>query len=110
LCLFGNADNNRIITKTVRPGLSDLIKDIAMSKQRSTRSAQEREKLLEALRQNPITSHYARTALDIYHPNARIKELREEGHPIFTHWEKIDTGKGKHRVGKWVLLHGGSGE
>jgi DNA primase len=29
------------------------------------------------------------------------------GLSIHTHWETIETGKAKHRVGKWVLLGGG---
>ena len=71
---------------------------------KSNRSATDRAKLLEALRKGPVTSYRARTELDVYHPNARIRDLRQEGHKIYTHWETIDNGKSKHRVGKWVML------
>lgn len=77
-------------------------------KKQFPRSAQDRAKLLEALRQHPVTSYHARADLDIYHPNARILELRRQGFNIFTHWETINNGKTKHRVGKWVLLSGGN--
>jgi Helix-turn-helix domain len=73
----------------------------------STRAVHQRERLLDALRIAPVTSHFARTVLDIYHPNARVLELRRHGLSIHTHWETIETGKAKHRVGKWVLLGGG---
>jgi hypothetical protein len=58
----------------------------------STRAVHQRERLLDALRIAPVTSHFARTVLDIYH----------------THWETIETGNAKPRVGKWVLLGGGN--
>jgi Helix-turn-helix domain len=107
LCLFSNADDKRIIAKTARLAYP-IFKDMTMKKSTFPRSAQEREKLLDELRQNPVTSHYARTAMDIYHPNARILELRRQGFNIDTHWETIYNGKAKHRVGKWVLLSGGN--
>ena len=72
----------------------------------STRTEHQHQRLLEAFQIAPVTSYFARTELDIYHPNARIKELREQGFNIFTHRETIETPKGKHSVGKWVLLQG----
>ncbi len=51
-----------------------------------------------------INSATAREELDIYHPPARIYDLRQQGHKIITHWETIDTDKGTHRVARWVYM------
>ena len=51
-----------------------------------------------------ITSYQVREELDIYCPTARISDLRKAGNTIRTIWETIDTGKGKHRVARWVLI------
>lgn len=53
-----------------------------------------------------ITTVEARTELDILHPGGRVIELRKAGHNIVTHWQTVHTGKGKHRVARYVLLSG----
>jgi len=41
------------------------------------------------------------------HPAGRVKELKAQGHNIKTEWTVEHTAKGKHRVGRYVLLMGG---
>ena len=65
-----------------------------------------RDKILVWLRNNALTTLHARNELDVFHPTARIQELRDIGHQISTHWETIDTGKNKQRVSKYVLYGG----
>lgn len=74
----------------------------------STDSASQRNRILERLQQGPMTTADARSELDIFHPAARVQELRERGHNIVTHWKTVDTGKAKHRVASYVLLAGGA--
>ena len=67
----------------------------------------QRKRLLEALKEAEglgVTSYYANRELDIYHPPARIKELRQMGWRIETLWETVETDLGKHRVGRYVLV------
>lgn len=52
-----------------------------------------------------LTSHQVRMELDIYCPTARISDLRKRGHHIVTIRQTIDTGKGTHRVARWVLIN-----
>ena len=75
----------------------------------STDSRAQRERLLERLQLSPLSTlqaRQARQALDIMHPAARVKELREQGYNIVTHWTVGATGKGKHRIAYYVLLAG----
>ncbi|MGZ8946404.1 MAG: helix-turn-helix domain-containing protein [Methylococcaceae bacterium] len=60
--------------------------------------------LLAWLQTATITTLQARQELDIFHPAARIQELRDLGYKIDTHWTTVDTGKGKHRSACYVLL------
>ncbi len=65
----------------------------------------QRQRLLKHLKKHgSITSNEARVQLDIYHPPARIKELRDDGNKIDTVWvtwtSEYDT---KHRIAKYVL-------
>lgn len=63
-------------------------------------ASHQRFRLMEALREGPVSTIYARQHLDVLHPAARVQELREEGHRIVTHW----TDEENHRVAKYVLL------
>ncbi|MGZ5018693.1 MAG: helix-turn-helix domain-containing protein [Methylobacter sp.] len=66
-------------------------------------------KLLQALRQKPLSTLDARRELDILHPGARIQELKAAGHNIVTHWSKELSECGKlHRVARYVLLSTGA--
>jgi len=73
----------------------------------STKVQSQRKRILNWLTTKPLTTIQARTELDIMHPASRVQELKAQGHNIFTHWETVDTGKGRHRVASYVLLAGG---
>ncbi len=76
-----------------------------MNEQRfSTDTVAQRDRLLAWLLSSTITTLQARQELDIFHPAARIQELRDQGHNIITHWTTADTGKAKHRVACYALL------
>lgn len=68
----------------------------------------QRERLLEALQRGfAVSTFEARRDLDIYYPPARVKELRDEGYKIQTHWQIVTTDAGiDHRVGLYVLESG----
>jgi len=68
----------------------------------------QRNRILEWLKSGPLTTLQARSELDVMHPSARIMELKAQGHNIHTHRESVDSGKGKHRIAKYVLLVGGA--
>lgn len=70
----------------------------------------QRERLLEALKRGYAVSTFeARRDLDIYYPPARVKELREDGYQIETHWQIVTTDAGvDHRVGLYVMNQGGA--
>lgn len=71
---------------------------------KGTSARDQAARLLEALRCFAITSFEAMRYLDVYHPPARVQQLREQGHKIDTHWQVIETESGdKHRVGLYVL-------
>jgi hypothetical protein len=45
--------------------------------------------------------------LDVYHCPARIKELRNSGLNIVTHWVRVLTEAGvSHRIGQYLLVRG----
>ena len=70
----------------------------------STNVESQRKRILNWLATKSLTTIQARIELDIMHPASRVQELKAQGHNIFTHWETVDTGKGKHRVASYVLL------
>ncbi|WP_024304115.1 helix-turn-helix domain-containing protein [Pseudogulbenkiania sp. MAI-1] len=64
----------------------------------------QRQRLLVALRQGPVTTLQARRLHDVLHPAARVQELRERGNRIITCWVTDNTSEGRpHRVAKYVL-------
>lgn len=71
------------------------------------RNQAQRGRILEWLRSESLTTLQAREHLDIMHPAGRVKELKAQGHDIKTEWAVEHTAKGKHRVGRYVLLMGG---
>ena len=68
----------------------------------------QRQQILAWLYIGTLTTLQARKELDIKHPAARVKELREQGYNIVTHWTTESTGKGKHHIACYVLLVGGN--
>jgi hypothetical protein len=71
----------------------------------SSNAHSQRQRILDHLSREPLTTLQARKELDIMHPAARIQELRKQ-HNIITHWTTDDSGKAKHRVACYVLLAG----
>lgn len=63
----------------------------------------QRTRLLSAIRQFPVSTIEARQFLDIMHPAGRVKELRECGWRIDTHWISQETDCGRrHRVALYI--------
>jgi len=64
-------------------------------------------RLLQALSNFSVNSYEASRGLGIYHPPARILQLRKQGYKISTIWQTIVAENGdKHRVGFYVLCSG----
>jgi hypothetical protein len=71
----------------------------------NSRAAQ-RLRLLKTLLSEPVTTILARDVLNILHPAGRVKELRDRGFDIRTHWLVVHDNWGRpHRVGCYVLHH-----
>jgi Helix-turn-helix domain len=66
----------------------------------------QRARLLEALHElGSITTFEASRHLDVYHPPARAKELRDDGHQITTLRRRVVTEAGAaHSVGVYLLV------
>ena len=61
-------------------------------------------RLLQRLRERPVTTFEAMRELDIYHCPARVLQLRKQGHLITTVWKQVQTEAGTwHKVGMYVL-------
>lgn len=70
-----------------------------------TSSHAQRARLLERLSAGPVDTITARRELNIMMPAARVKELREAGHPIITHRITLtdDHGRAHHGVALYSL-------
>ena len=67
-------------------------------------AATQRQRFLAALHLYPVSSFEASRFLDIYHAPGRVKELRQDGHVIETHWVDAETEAGVlHRIGLYAL-------
>lgn len=67
----------------------------------------QRQRLLAALHEGPVTTLAARLEHEFLHPAARVQELREQGLNIVTHWQTIETiPEARHRVARYVLMPG----
>jgi hypothetical protein len=67
-------------------------------------AATQRDRLMAALHICPVSTFEASRYLDVYHVAGRIKELRDEGHVIETHWIAAETEAGVlHRIGLYAL-------
>ena len=70
----------------------------------------QRLRVQRAIETGPLTTHEARTYLDVLAPAARVFELRQAGEQIDTVWCWQVTGAGKlHRVAKYVHTANGRG-
>jgi len=79
-----------------------------LDKTDNTNLAAQRERLLSALLDAPVSTVQARHELNILAPAPRIYELRHDhGKNIITNWIVSITPEGyKHRVAEYVLLSG----
>ena|SRR5690606_38611130 len=67
----------------------------------------QRTRLINRLKQGPLSTFDARTELDVMHPAARVQELREQGYHIETIWSLEQSPCGRlHRVARYVLHPG----
>jgi hypothetical protein len=67
-------------------------------------------RLLQRLRQGPLSTLEARADLDILHPAARVMELRSEGYCIQTQRTREHSACGQvHVVARYVLMPSGDG-
>ena len=65
---------------------------------------QQCNRLLAALNLFNINTFEASRYLSVYHPPARVLQLRQQGNLIDTVWQKIEAENGVlHRVGCYVL-------
>lgn len=65
----------------------------------------QRVRLLEALSRSAVTTLDARSQLDVLHPAARVKELREAGHDIRTVRVIQQSVNGAlHSVAKYIMV------
>lgn len=71
-------------------------------------AAMQRTRLMEAFTCGwAITTYEAMRYLDIYFPPARVKELRDRGERIKTHWVSAITESGqRHLIGMYVRESG----
>ena len=68
----------------------------------------QRQRLIERLKQSPITTLGARHELNIMHPAGRVRELRLKGYMILTSWlDDRDPQGRQHRVARYVLIQNG---
>lgn len=66
---------------------------------------QQCRRMLEALHRFPLNTFEASRGLGIYHPPARVLQLRKHGHEINTVWETVEAENSiKHRIGCYVLV------
>lgn len=74
-----------------------------------TATSAQRIRLLAALKQSAIDTITARRKLNIMHPAMRVKELRDQGHPIVTIRvdRRDDEGRWHRKVAHYVLRSGG---
>ncbi len=73
----------------------------------SSETTAQRDRLLEALQDGPLSTVEIREELDILSPAPRIRELRQDGYTIATMRENIKIGLNSHRgVARYVLLGG----
>ncbi|WP_199102452.1 helix-turn-helix domain-containing protein [Aquitalea sp. ASV11] len=73
-----------------------------------TSSIAQRNRLLLALLQGPVSTFHARNHLNILHPAARIHELKLQGYEIQSFRIPLfdDYGRPHRRMALYVLVHG----
>jgi hypothetical protein len=85
-----------------------LLETIASEYPGNSAEAQ-RERILSALADGPLTTIEARRWLDCPHPAQRVLELRAMGAEILTHWTHAASECGNlHRFARYALIAEGS--
>ncbi|PMY44563.1 MULTISPECIES: helix-turn-helix domain-containing protein [Pseudomonas] len=69
-------------------------------------STEQDRKMLEALRNGPVSTIEAAKELDIVQPPNTIRRLRKKGHEIRTYWthQSTEPDRPPHRVAKYILM------
>lgn len=82
------------------------LKDLRLD---DTSTHAQRTRLLERLQLGPIDTITARSELNVMQPAARIKELRDNGHPIKTHrlTRADEQGRPHHGIALYYLTQTG---
>jgi hypothetical protein len=94
-----------MIDKKIPPHKEAAFKDIC-EKYKGNAAKQQCLRLLAALKLFKLNTYEASRGLSVYHPPARMMQLRRQGNQIDTAWEVIEDENGnKHRVGCYVLQH-----
>ena len=71
----------------------------------STNTGSQQQRILKYLQENrAMTTLDARTELDIFHPAARVQELRGKGNDIVAHKRWVNTGQGEHEIAEYILM------
>lgn len=71
----------------------------------STSTDAQQQRLLAALRVEPVTTFEGRTRLGVPHVAGRIRELREAGFSIITTWTTARSRMGtRHRIARYLLV------
>ena len=94
------------MNKKIAPGFrAETIKEINQ-KHNGNDAETQANRSLEALQLlTSLTTQDLRQDLDIMHPTGRVKELRERGFNIQTHWTDYPTACGKkHRMARYVFM------
>jgi hypothetical protein len=83
---------------------SPLHAEVSLSRINDTSGSAQRARLLARVQQaGSVTTIAARSELNIMMPAARVKELREQGHPIKTH--RITTTDEQGRTHQGIALY-----
>lgn len=69
-------------------------------------STEQDRKMMEALRNGPVSTIEAAKDLDIVQPPNTIRRLGKKGHEIRTYWthQSTEPGRPPHRVAKYILM------
>lgn len=91
--------------KKIPPGYKPTAASNDRAELTDTSASAQRARLLEALRQGPLTTIQIRRDLNIMMPAARVKELRDLDYRIITQWVNDHDEMGRaHCVAKYVLI------
>lgn len=91
-------------TKNEAPAETEAERKSSKSNDSGNSTEAQRQRLLKALRERPMTTIEIRRDLDILMPATRIFELKRLGEKVSTFWKREPTESGKtHLVALYVL-------